>query len=172
MSSKIKIGISSCLLGNNVRYDGGHKLAPYLKEALGQFVEWVPVCPEVESGLPVPREAMRLIGSLGTIHLLTIETGVDHTTRLITWARNKAALLEQEQLSGFIFKARSPSCGIDDSEIFQPSGHVAAQGPGIFAKVFREHFPAIPVEDENRLQDPAVRKNFFERASLYARKHV
>src|SRR5512143_1734368 len=105
----IKLGISSCLLGENVRYDGGHKLDHYLRDTLGQFVEWVPVCPEVECGLPVPREAMRLVGDPDAPRLVTRKTGIDHTERMTKWAGRKLAQLERQNLCGFVFKARSPS---------------------------------------------------------------
>ena len=108
-STKIPIGISSCLLGNKVRFDGGHKHDRYITETLGHYLTFVPVCPEVECGLPVPREAMRLIGDVDEPRLVTNKTGVDHTERMLSWARNRVIGLEKENLCGFIFKNRSPS---------------------------------------------------------------
>lgn len=172
MAHKIKIGISSCLLGNNVRYDGGHKLDQIVIDALGPFVEWVPVCPEVESGLPVPREAMQLIGDPKAHRLIMVATGIDHTDMLHTWSRKKIRLLEQERLCGYVFKSRSPSCGIDDAEISSLSGEKIVTGPGIFAQVFKESCPSIPLEDEGGLQDSVVRENFLKRAFHYAEKRV
>ena len=87
MHEKIKIGISSCLLGEKVRYDGGHKLDPFLRDTLGRYVEWMPVCPEVESGLPVPREAMHLIGDPGSPRLVTINSRIDRTNRVLRWVK-------------------------------------------------------------------------------------
>ena len=112
MSEKIKIGVSSCLLGNAVRYDGGHKLDIYLRDTLGKLVEWVPICPEVEAGLTVPREPMQLAGDRAAPRLLTIQTGIDHTERVAQWAHARLVRLEKEDLCGYVFKARSPSCGV------------------------------------------------------------
>src|SRR5208337_5634434 len=112
MGRSIKIGISSCLLGEKVRYNGGHKLDSFLTDTFGQFVEWVPVCPEVESGLPVPREAMRLVGGPDAPRLVTCLTGVDHTERMVKWAQEKIECLKSAGLCGFIFKSKSPSSGM------------------------------------------------------------
>jgi uncharacterized protein YbbK (DUF523 family) len=166
MTTKIKIGISSCLLGRNVRYDGGHRLDPYLKDTLGQVVDWVPVCPEVEAGLSVPREAMQLVSGPDTTRLVTIETRIDHTGRMTQWVRRELAWLSGQGLSGFVFKARSPSCGVRDAEIVNASGR-AAKGAGLFAAAIAARFPALPLEDEGRLQDPLVRESFLERARAY-----
>ena len=129
---KIKLGISSCLMGNSVRYDGGHKLDPYLRHTLGQFIEWVPICPEAECGLPVPREAMDLVGDPGAPRLVTRVTGVDHTGRMLHWAKKKMAALEKEDLCGFVFKTRSPSSGMIRSSI-PPEGMPVSTG-----RYFRE----------------------------------
>jgi len=111
-SEKIKLGISSCLLGNKVRYDGGHKLDHFLADTLGAYVDWVSVCPEVESGLSVPREAMHLVGDPEAPRLATIRSGVDHTSRMRRWAIKKVTALAAEDLCGFVFKSRSPSSGM------------------------------------------------------------
>lgn len=167
--SKIRLGISSCLLGKPVRYDGGHKLDHYLRDTLGEFVEWVPVCPEVECGLPVPREAMRLVGESVAPRLVTRFTGIDHTVRMKRWAGKKLAELEKEGLCGFVFKARSPSSGMERVKIYSESGTSFKTGSGLFAKAFKKHFPRIPIEDEGRLQDPGIRENFIERVFVYHR---
>ncbi len=167
--SKILLGISSCLLGENVRYDGGHKLDHYLRDTLGQFVEWAPVCPEVECGLPVPREAMRLVGDPASPRLVTRFTGIDHTDRMKQWAGKKLAELEKKGLCGFVFKARSPSSGMERVKVYSESGKSFKMGSGLFAQEFREHFPLIPMEDEGRLQDPGIRENFIERVFVYHR---
>ncbi len=112
MGEKIKIGISSCLLGEKVRYDGSHKLDRFITETLEQCFEWVPVCPEFEYGLPVPREALRLVGTPEAPHLVTIKTGIDHTEGMLQWAKKKLTGLEKENLCGFIFKSKSPGSGI------------------------------------------------------------
>lgn len=163
MSKKIKIGISSCLLGNNVRYDGGNKLDQYLIDTLGRMVIWVPICPEVESGLPVPREAMQLVADGPRICLITIETKQDRTDVLTRWREEKLKRLKQEGVRGFVFKARSPSCGVHDAELFSTSGASICRRPGLFAKSVISGFPALPVEDEERLRDPAVREEFLAR---------
>lgn len=169
MLKKINIGISSCLLGERVRYDGGHKLDHYLRDTIGQFVEWAPVCPEVESGLPIPREAMQLVIDTKAPRLITVETGIDHTSTLVKWARKKVNLLRLERLCGFVFKSRSPSCAVHNATVVAQTGAPAGKSSGIFARAFMERFPCVPVEDEDRLHDPRNREGFFERVSVYYR---
>ncbi len=169
MPKKIPIGISACLLGGKVRYDGGQKLDHYLRDTLGQFVEWVPVCPEVESGLPVPREAMQLQGDSKSPRLVTSGSGIDHTGRMTRWAVKKLVELENRQLCGFVFKSRSPSSGMQGVTVYDNSGKIAGKSAGIFAKAFIERFPFIPAEDEGRLQDPGIRENFIERVFVFRR---
>ena len=160
---KIKLGISSCLLGFNVRYDGGHKLDCSLKDTLGGFIEYVPVCPEVECGLGVPRESMRLEGEPDNPRLVTTSGKQDRTDLLVNWANKQVAELEAENLCGFIFKSDSPSCGMERVKVYNEKGMAVKTGIGIFARIFMEHFPLLPVEDEGRLQDPMLRENFLER---------
>jgi uncharacterized protein YbgA (DUF1722 family)/uncharacterized protein YbbK (DUF523 family) len=167
--NKISLGISSCLLGNNVRYDGGHKLDHFLVETLGQYVDWVPVCPEVESGLPIPREAMHLVGDPEEPRLVTIRTKVDHTTRMKRWAKKRTAELGNEGLCGFVFKSRSPSSGMRGVKIYTEAGMPNSTGSGIFAHAFMKQFPLLPVEDEGRMHDPRLRENFIERVFVYRR---
>ena len=169
MESPIKLGISSCLLGEKVRYDGGHKLDHYLTDTLGQFVQWVPVCPEVEYGLPIPREAMRLVGDPEDPRLVTNRTGIDHTEGMRTWARTRLAALEGEDLCGFIFKSRSPSSGLKSVKVYTEAGMPSHRGIGIFARAFVERFPLVPVEDDGRLNDPGLRENFIERIFVFKR---
>lgn len=168
-ASRIPLGISSCLLGENVRYDGGHKLDHYLRDTLGQFVQWVPVCPEVECGLPVPREAMHLTGDPGSPRLVTRFSGIDHTERMQQWAKKKLSGLERLNLCGFVFKARSPSSGMERVKVYSKSGKSFTMGSGLFARAFMDRFPLLPVEDEGRLQDPGIRENFIERVFVYHR---
>jgi uncharacterized protein YbgA (DUF1722 family)/uncharacterized protein YbbK (DUF523 family) len=167
--SKIPIGISSCLLGNKVRYDGSHKHEPFLTETLGKYVEWIPVCPEVECGLPVPREAMRLVGDPKHPRLVTTRSGVDHTQRMQQWAVKKVRALQSESICGFVFKSRSPSSGMRGVKIYTSEGVPVSTGAGIFAQAFLEHFPLLPVEDEGRLHDPGLRESFIERVFVYRR---
>ena len=166
---KIKIGISSCLLGEKVRYDAGHKLDRYIADTLGQYFEWVSVCPEVEYGLPVPRESMHLVGAPDSPHLVTVKTGVDHTEGMLKWANKKFRELEKEELCGFIFKSRSPSSGIGGVKVYTSSGMPSQRGVGIFGGAFMQHFPLIPVIDAGRLHDPSLRENFIERVFVYKR---
>ncbi len=163
MSKKIKIGISSCLLGNNVRYDGGNKLDQHLIDTLGRIALWVPICPEVESGLPVPREAMQLVADGLRICLMTIETKQDRTGVLTRWGEEKLKRLEQEGVRGFVLKARSPSCGVHNAPFFSSAGDALGAGAGLFAKAVINHFPSLPVVDEERLRDPDVRELFLRR---------
>jgi uncharacterized protein YbgA (DUF1722 family)/uncharacterized protein YbbK (DUF523 family) len=160
---KIKLGISTCLLGENVRYDGGHKLDRFLTETLGQYVQYVPVCPEVECGFGVPRESMRLEGNPESPRLITSRTGLDHTKRMVQWARRRVMELEEENLCGFIFKSNSPSSGMERVKVYDDRGIPVKRGVGIFARIFMDHFQLLPVEDEGRLNDPEIRENFIER---------
>jgi uncharacterized protein YbgA (DUF1722 family)/uncharacterized protein YbbK (DUF523 family) len=160
---KIKLGISACLLGENVRYDGGHKLDRFLTDTLGQYVKYVPVCPEVECGLPVPRESMHLEGDPDSPRLVTIRTKQDMTDRMVKWAQKRVSELEKEDLCGFIFKSDSPSSGMERVKVYNEKGTPVKKGVGMFARIFMEHFPLLPVEDEGRLRDPKLRDNFVER---------
>lgn len=169
MEKRIKLGISPCLLGENVRYDGGHKLDHFLTETLGQYVEYVPVCPEVECGLPTPRESMHLEGDLESPRLVTTRTHKDQTERMVKWAKKRVKELEKEDLCGFIFKSNSPSSGMERVRVYNEKGMPVKKGRGIFARIFTEHFPLIPVEDEGRLHDPKLRENFIERIFILKR---
>ncbi len=163
MPEKIKLGISACLLGQNVRWDGGNSLDPFLTATMGRFVDWVPVCPEAECGLGIPRETIRLVGDPDKPRLLTSRTGKDLTERMLAWARAKMEELEKERLWGFVFKSKSPSSGMTGVKVFDPQGGFRRIGVGLFARTFMERFPLVPVEDENRLSDPEIRENFIDR---------
>ncbi len=162
-SLKPRIGISTCLLGERVRYDGQHKQDRFICDTLGRYVEFVPVCPEVEAGLPVPREAMRLVGNPAKPRLMTINSGRDITPMMDQWIPKRLAQLKDDDLCGFIFKARSPSSGMERVKVYNGKGGLSGRAPGIFAKAFIEAFPLLPVEDEGRLHDPDLRENFIER---------
>jgi uncharacterized protein YbgA (DUF1722 family)/uncharacterized protein YbbK (DUF523 family) len=167
---KIKLGISSCLLGENVRYDGGHKLDHFLKDTLGEYVEYVSVCPEVECGLGVPRESMHLEGDPDSPCLITTRTRQDMIQRMVNWARHRVTQLEKEALYGFIFKSDSPSSGMERIKIYNENRMPVKKGVGIFAGIFIAHVPLLPVEDEGRLHDPVLRENFIER--IFALKRL
>ncbi len=158
-----KLGISTCLLGENVRYDGGHKLDRFLTETLGQYVAYVPVCPEVECGLPVPRESMHLEGDPEFPRLVTSRTKQDMTERMLNWAKRRVVELEKEGLCGFIFKSDSPSSGMERVKVYNEKGMPVKKGVGMFARIFMDHFPLLPVEEDGRLHDPKLRENFIER---------
>ena len=169
MASPIRLGISRCLLGDQVRYDGGHKRDHFLSDVLGRYVEWVPVCPEVEAGLGTPREAMRLVGNPHHPRLMTITTKQDHTQALEAMIDERLDSLRTQDLSGFVFKRGSPSCGVERVRVYTAHGMPSHSTTGIFAKAFMEQFPLIPVEEEGRLSDPALRENFIERVFCYRR---
>ncbi|MCF7818948.1 MAG: DUF523 and DUF1722 domain-containing protein, partial [Kiritimatiellales bacterium] len=160
---KIRMGVSACLLGEKVRYDGQHKLDNYIADTLSQWFEFVPVCPEFELGLGVPRESMRLEGDPEHPRLVTNKTKVDLTDRMLAWSAVRVELLEKENLCGFIFKSNSPSSGMERVKVYASSGMAVKKGRGLFAKAFMEHFPLLPIEEEGRLHDPALRENFIER---------
>ncbi len=160
MDGQFKIGISSCLLGNEVRWNAGHKRDKYLTNILGQFVEYVPVCPEVEAGFGIPRETFRLVGDPESPRLITFKSKIDHTDRMLAWAKKRLRSLEQEDLCGFIFKSDSPSSGMIRVKVYNEKGMPHKVGVGVFARAFMAHFPLIPVEDDGRLNDPLIRENF------------
>ncbi|OGR25869.1 MAG: hypothetical protein A2139_03045 [Desulfobacca sp. RBG_16_60_12] len=168
---KIRLGISACLLGEPVRFDGGHKLDRFITDTLGKYVEFFPVCPEVECGLGVPREAMRLVGDPEVPRLMTVRTKVDLTDRMLTWAQKRVGELEQENLCGFIFKSKSPSSGMERVRVYnEPAqGSPVTRGVGMFARIFMERFPLLPVEEEGRLHDPVLRENFIARLFVLQR---
>jgi uncharacterized protein YbgA (DUF1722 family)/uncharacterized protein YbbK (DUF523 family) len=162
MQNSIKIGVSTCLLGEPVRYDGGHKHDRYLTDVLGRYVTFVPVCPEVECGMGIPREAMRLVGDPDNPRLVTNRSGIDHTERMKEWAAGRLDALERESLCGFVFKKDSPSSGMTRVKVYTDAGMPVRRGIGLFARAFMERFPLIPVEEEGRLNDLDIRENFLE----------
>ena len=168
-TSPLRLGISRCLLGDEVRFDGGHKRDHFLTDVLGRYVEWVSVCPEVEAGLGTPREAMRLMGNPNHPRLMTIKSKQDHTEAMETMVEGRLDSLNRLDLSGFVFKRGSPSCGVERVRVYTAQGMPSQSGVGIFAKAFTEQFPLIPVEEEGRLCDPALRENFIERVFCYRR---
>ena len=166
---KIRIGISACLLGENVRYDGGHRHDLHLTDTLGRYFAWVPVCPELECGLGIPREAMRLEGDPEAPRLVTIRTRVDHTEGMLAWAAGKLDALAGEELCGFIFKGKSPSSGMAAVEVYNEAGMAGKKGVGIFAGAFMKRFSLLPAEEDGRLHDPVLLENFIERILVYRR---
>jgi len=163
------LGISACLLGEKVRFDGGHKLDLYLRDVLGVCVNRIPVCPEVECGLTVPRGIMRLVSDTEPPRLITLSSGTDQTERMMNWTKKRLNNLEKQNLHGFVFKARSPSCGMRSVKVYDSLGVPHKNGIGLFARAFMERFPLIPVEEEGRLGKPELRENFIERIFVYKR---
>ena len=160
---KLKLGVSACLLGEKVRYDGGHKRDMFITETLGRQFELLRICPEVECGLPVPREAMQLVGDARSARLITIETRVDHTEQLLRWLEEGLRKIEEQHICGFIFKARSPSCAVCDAELIAATGTLTGRVPGFFARAVMRRFPLLPLIDEENLVVPAFRDGFLER---------
>ncbi len=173
MEEKTRLGIAACLLGEKVRYDGGHKYAPLLVETLGRRVgvEFAPVCPERECGLGVPREAMRLESDGSEPRLVTVRTGIDHTDRMKQWGKRRLCELESEGLCGFIFKSRSPSCSLERLKVYGEPGLPVKGERGIWAAMFTGHFPLLPAEDEQRLDDPRLMEHFIERILAIRPRH-
>ena len=162
MEDKIRIGISACLVGQLVRFDGSHKHDRYLTNTLGEYLDFVPVCPEVESGFSVLRETLRLVGDPKAPRLVTSRTNIDHTDRMLGWAEKRVRELEAENLCGFIFKSDSPSSGLMRVKVYNSKGMAEKKGVGLFARTFTRHFPLLPVEEEGRLNDPVLRETFIE----------
>ncbi|MCK4410594.1 MAG: DUF1722 domain-containing protein [Candidatus Eisenbacteria sp.] len=160
---KPRLGISTCLLGENVRYDGAEKRDPVLLRAFGDHVEWVPVCPEVECGMTVPRDAMHLADDLDSPRLVTTATGEDQTERMQTWIRSRLEELAREDLWGFVLKSRSPSCGRSAVPVLNSTGEQMGEAAGLFAAAVAERFALLPVADERSLRDNATWDNFIER---------
>jgi uncharacterized protein YbgA (DUF1722 family)/uncharacterized protein YbbK (DUF523 family) len=165
----LRLGVSSCLLGEEVRFDGGHKHDRFLTDLLGRYVEWVPVCPELEVGMGVPREAVRLVGTPEAPRMVGVRSGIDHTEAMRRFSAARVRALAGLDLSGYVFKKDSPSCGMERVRVYDSSGMPSRRGRGLFAAAFREAFPLIPVEEEGRLNDPVLRENFIERVFCYRR---
>ncbi len=165
----IRLGVSSCLLGSPVRYDGGHKRDRFLTDLLGSFVEWVPVCPEVEVGMGTPRPAVRLVRESGEIRMLEVGSGRDHTRAMQRYAAHRARALRGLELCGYVLKKDSPSCGMERVKIYGENSAPSRDGRGLFASRLIDAFPNLPVEDEGRLNDAKLRENFIERVFAYRR---
>jgi uncharacterized protein YbgA (DUF1722 family)/uncharacterized protein YbbK (DUF523 family) len=159
----IRVGISSCLLGEEVRYDGGHKHDSLITGLLGRWFEFVPVCPEVEIGLGIPRPNLRLVGSVDAPRMITQKTGEDHTDTMQRYATRRASQLARLDLHGYILKRASPSCGMERVKVYEGKGPALNKGVGLFAAALMERLPSLPVEEEGRLRDAPLRENFIER---------
>lgn len=165
----IAVGISSCLLGREVRYDGGHKRNDFLTDTFGKFVQWVPVCPEVEVGLPTPRDSLRLERSDRGLRMVAPKTGADITSAMQRFSQARIGQLEDADLCGYVFKKGSPSCGLYRVRIYSESGMPEPGGRGLFAAAVTSAWPSLPVEEEGRLSDPVLRESFIERVFAFRR---
>ncbi len=165
----IRLGVSSCLLGEAVRYDGGHKRDRTVCTVLGRFAQWVPVCPELEAGLGVPRPPMRLVRDGARVRIVEIASGRDHTQTMQRYTAARVRALRALELSGYVFKADSPSCGIERVKVYAAASRARRSGTGLFARGLRRAFPDLPVADEAALRDPVAREHFIERVLGYAR---
>ena len=168
-SDRVRVGVSACLLGQSVRYDGGHKRDAWLVETLGRLVEFVPVCPEFELGLGVPRASLRLESHAEGIRLIAPASAIDHTVAMRTYAHARVVALTREHLSGYVLKSNSPSCGMDRVQIFNSHGTPSRSGRGLFAAALIARFPDLPVEEEGRLADARIREDFVARILAYHR---
>jgi uncharacterized protein YbgA (DUF1722 family)/uncharacterized protein YbbK (DUF523 family) len=168
-TSHVRIGISSCLLGEKVRFDGGHKKDDFLANRFGRYVEWVPICPEFEIGLGVPRESLRLVSEGKSIYLIAPRSGLDHTDRMDKWTREYAGRLANRGLCGYVLKRSSPSCGLERVKVYGDSGMPTREGRGLFAAGLVDQFPNLPMEEEGRLNDPRLRENFVSQVFCYKR---
>ncbi len=166
----VRLGISSCLLGNKVRYDGQHKRDAFLVETVGPLVTFVAVCPESEVGMGIPRPTVRLERAPEGLRMVCEKNGVDWTARMQAWARTRVAALAGQDLDGFVLKKSSPSCGMERVKVFSPGTPMPTRdGMGLFAAALRELLPELPLEEEGRLCDPGLREAFFERVFAYRR---
>jgi uncharacterized protein YbgA (DUF1722 family)/uncharacterized protein YbbK (DUF523 family) len=170
----VVIGISACILGQEVRYNGGHKLDRFIRDTLGAFVRFVPVCPEVEIGLGVPRETIRLVQDDASdgrrLRLIAPRSGLDHTRTMETYAVRKTRALAKESLCGYIVQSGSPSCGMERVRVHRDNGGAPLRkGRGVFTSALMQRFPSLPVEEDGRLSDPGLRENFIERVFAYRR---
>jgi uncharacterized protein YbgA (DUF1722 family)/uncharacterized protein YbbK (DUF523 family) len=168
-TTKAKLGISACLLGQTVRFDGGHKRDYFLTETFGQYVDWVPVCPELEVGMGVPRESVRLVGTKERPRMIAERSGKDWTVEMNLFAAKRVKSLQKLELAGYVFKKNSPSCGMERLRLYDAKGIPSQEGRGLFAGAVMSELPLLPVEEEGRLNDPVLRENFIERVFAYHR---
>jgi uncharacterized protein YbgA (DUF1722 family)/uncharacterized protein YbbK (DUF523 family) len=168
-ADEIRIGVSACLLGQEVRYDGGHKRDAYVADTLARCFRFVPVCPELDIGLGVPRDTLRLVRDGKEVRILAPASGIDHTTRMRDYARRRVRQLEELGLSGYILKKSSPSCGMTRVRTYTAGGVPAPSDRGVFADALMASMPLLPVEEDGRLNDPRLRENFIVRVFAFHR---
>jgi uncharacterized protein YbgA (DUF1722 family)/uncharacterized protein YbbK (DUF523 family) len=170
MENKIKIGVSSCLVGEKVRWNGDHKQNHFVREVLSDYFHYVSVCPEMEVGMGVPRETVALYGDLNKSRMISKKTQTDWTVPMESYIKERISSLTHDDLCGYIFKSKSPSCGLGRVPVYAEFGSDSVRhGPGIFAKAFTNKFPLVPTEDEGRLNDPLIRENFIVKVFSFSR---
>lgn len=165
----LRLGVSACLMGSAVRFDGGHSRDRLLLGPAAPFAEYVPVCPEVEIGLGTPRPTIQLQRDGSSVKLVRPTDGVDLTERMREWAERRVEQIEKMNLSGYVLKKGSPTCGMERVRVYDDNGSPSRDGRGIFAEVLMRRMPLLPVEEDGRLHDTRLRENFFERAFAYDR---
>jgi len=165
-----RVGVSACLLGERVRHDGGHKRSEILADECAGLVEWVKVCPEVEMGVGTPRDPIHLVKIDSRTRLITVNTGLDLTSQMEAYARRRFDALNQLRLSGFVFKSKSPSCGLTGVAVSDGNGLIQQEGVGLFAAALQRRWPELPVEEDIRLADEAIRRRFFADVHVYHRR--
>ncbi|NIM19137.1 MAG: DUF1722 domain-containing protein [Candidatus Latescibacteria bacterium] len=170
--SRIRIGISSCLLGQKVRFDAGHKHDRFITDVLGPYFEFVPVCPELEVGMGVPRESVKLQGNPEAPLMVGNKSGKDWTARMNRYADRRVRRRDMTDFSGYILKKDSPSCGMERVKVYGESGMPERRGRGLFAAALMRQHPLLPVEEEGRLNDFKIRENFIVRVFAYHRLRI
>jgi len=168
-NTPITIGVSKCLIGEKVRYDGNHARNSFVADTLNKWVEFTPVCPEADLGMGIPRPTIRLEKQKNDIKLICPSTNKDYSKQMNNYGLKKVKEFKKNELDGYIFKRSSPSCGINKLKVFRDDGSIERTGIGFFAKNILEQFPNLPIEDEGRLSDPQLRENFIERIFCHNR---
>jgi uncharacterized protein YbgA (DUF1722 family)/uncharacterized protein YbbK (DUF523 family) len=166
---RIRVGISACLLGQEVRYNGGHKRDAFLADTFGRYVDWVPVCPEVELWMGTPRPPIRLERRGEEVRLVMPSTGEDYSAPMRDWSRRRAEALAGMELDGYVLKKDSPSCGLERVKVYSGAGAAVKDGRGLFAAALTARLPDLPVEEEGRLNDPRLREDFIARVFVHHR---
>ncbi|MGX9416462.1 YbgA family protein [Vibrio sp. RC27] len=166
MENKLLIGVSSCVLGQNVRFDGGHKNNQFVSNELADYCEFIPICPEIGAGLPVPRPTIRLVNIDDSIRLVeTKAVENDHTDKLVEFSSRKVGELKQQPLCGYVVCAKSPTCGMERVKVYQDN-RADKNGVGLFTQQLQAQMPWLPIEEDGRLNDAILKENFISR--IYA----
>jgi len=165
----IRVGISSCLLGRKVRFDSGHKRDRYISDVLGDYFDFIDVCPEVAIGMGTPREAVQLEGNPENPRMVSVKTGADWTAKMNRYSKKQVRLFKQHPVSGYILKSKSPSCGMERVKVYNVKGAPRVPCRGLFAAELMRRLPLLPVEEESRLHDNKIRDNFIVQVFAYDR---